>query len=305
MTEQLSENIPVANNPAEATLPQAQQPAESLDTYENIVGAPKAPPVQQDIQTQQPAAPQQVQEGQAPIQEAEPEDLMQRPVSQVTLAEVLEQFRASEQPQAQENVEVEEEEEVVMTEAEIAEEFKASIKAQLPYLEDDDVLAVATVNAKLVKPLADKNMKLEQDIEDIKKAIAPLMQRLEFEQLDQENKAIRAGMKQALPDFDQVEPYMQAFYDKNREALDQVFQFESLPKPAKAQLLYGIVKNMVPPGAPAAQQSGPPISQPQIRQQHSTLPPPTANLPGGQANARPVDRLMGDVLGLFEGKAPR
>lgn len=305
MTEQLSENIPVTNNPAEATLPPAPEPAESLDTYENIVGAPKAPPVQQDIQTQQPAAPQQVQEGQAPIQEAEPENLMQRPVSQVTLAEVLEQFRASEQPQAQENVEVEEEEEVVMTEAEIAEEFKASIKAQLPYLEDDDVLAVATVNAKLVKPLADKNMKLEQDIEDIKKAIAPLMKRLEFEQLDQENKAIRAGMKQALPDFDQIEPHMQAFYDKNREALDQVFQFESLPKPAKAQLLYGIVKNMVPPGAPAAQQSGPPISQPQIRQQHSTLPPHTANLPGGQANARPVDRLMGDVLGLFEGKAPR
>ena len=305
MTEQLSENIPVINNPAEATLPPAPEPAESLDTYENIVGAPKAPPVAPP--TIQPPPVQQQAPTEPPSQEP---NIMEQPLDKITMAQFInevykEKKAAPEGEQAPPVPEEapEEDELEVMSEQEISEQFRAQIKAAMPYLDDDDVALMADTQAKMVRPMAEQNLQLYQEINNLKAQLQPVIDGMQQQAVISENQQVLNQMEQIHPDIRQLDPVMDQVYHANRDALNQLYNFDNLPKPAKAEILYGIVKGMGAPAPPALQR--PPAPQPQIRQQHSTLPPPTANLPGGQANARPVDRLMGDVLGLFEGKAPR
>ena len=305
MTEQLSENIPVTNNPAEATLPSAPEPAESLDTYENIVGVPKAPPIAPP--TIQPPPVQQQAPTEPPPQEP---NIMEQPLDKITMAqfinEVYKEKKAT--PEGEQAPPVpeeapEEDELEVMSEQEISEQFRAQIKAAMPYLDDDDVALMADTQAKMVRPMAEQNLQLYQEINNLKAQLQPVIDGMQQQAVISENQQVLNQMEQIHPDIRQLDPVMDQVYYANRDALNQLYNFDNLPKPAKAEILYGIVKGMGAPAPPALQR--PPAPQPQIRQQHSTLPPPTANLPGSQANARPVDRLMGDVLGLFEGKAPR
>lgn len=287
MTNELIEGAPPTPETPGAPQPIAED-QQAQQAYENMLAGVAPPP--------RPEAPP------APAQQPEP-DILEKPLEKITMAEFMHKVYADQPPpaaaaQEEEELPPEEDEYEPMTEDEIAGSFQGAIKTALPYLEDDDVGTLSKLNAQMVKPLADQNFALMEKIKTLESKMAPVLQSMEQQQIMAENVEVKTHMRQIHPDFDQVDPIMQKFYDQYHEEIEANYSFSSLPKPARAEILYGLVKSFAPqPSAPGAPQR-PVQAPPQPRRSFSNAPAQSANV-SGQAPTKPIDRLWGDVVEEF------